>query len=154
MTGSGQRIARQEEAFHDAAIRLLPPFSADQLDEAREEHTPVATTRPPGPVQGEGSSTVVLGQPSTSRVGGLGQEQVDDPGNEEVLLVDQVDVRPASQRRQKPVQRLTRLRAAEKWPGLELVQRPPEPRSQRPDELNRFVNAQVDIDRHAYCALD
>jgi len=90
----------------------MPPLDPDQLDEGREEDTPVATSRAPGPVQSEGGRTVVLGQACTSGVGRLGQEQVDDPGDEEVLLVDQVDVRPAAERRQEPLQRLTRFRAA------------------------------------------
>src|SRR3954454_17870396 len=97
---SCQRIARLKEAFHDAGIRMTPPLGPDQLDEGRQEGTPVATNRPTGSVQGEGSRTVVLGQSSTGRVGGLVYEQVDNPGNEEVLLVDQVDVRSAAQRRQ------------------------------------------------------
>ena len=113
----------------------LPPLDPDQLDEGREEDAPVATGRAPGPVQGEGGRTVVLGQAGTGRVRRLGQEQVDDPGDEEVLLVDQVDVRPAAQRRQEPLQRLTRCRAAEELPGLELVRREPEPGPQRRDQL-------------------
>jgi hypothetical protein len=87
---------------------------------------------------------VVLGQAGTGRVRRLGQEQVDDPGDEEVLLVDQVDVRPAAQRRQEPLQRLTRSRAAEELPGLELVRREPEPGPQRRDQPGRLAGAQVD----------
>jgi len=68
--GSRQRLARLEEAFHDAAIWLMPPLGPDQLDESGEEDTPAATIRPPGPVQGEGSRTVALGQASTSHIGG------------------------------------------------------------------------------------
>src|SRR5260370_8634920 len=103
----------------------MRPLGPDQLDEGREEEPPVATTRLPGPVQGEGRRTVVLRQASTGGVGGLEQEQVDDPGNEEVLLVDHVDVRSAAQRRQQPLQPPTSLRTTEQWPGLEPVQRPP-----------------------------
>jgi len=90
----------------------MPPLGPDEFDEGREEDTPVGTGRAPGPVQGEGGRTLVLGQAGTGRVRRFGQEQVDDPGDEEVLLVDQVDVRPAAQRRQEPLQRLTRFRAA------------------------------------------
>jgi hypothetical protein len=38
-----------------AAIRPMPPLDPDQLDDGREEDTPVATSRAPGPVQPAGS---------------------------------------------------------------------------------------------------
>src|SRR5256714_1750295 len=122
----------------------MPPLGPDEFDEGREEDIPVATSRAPGPVQGEGGRTVVLGQAGTGRVGRLGQEQVDDPGDEEVLLVDQMDVRPAAQPGQEPSQRLTRLRAAKEPPGLELVRRAPEPGPQRRDQPDRLADAEVD----------
>jgi hypothetical protein len=73
----------------------MSPLETYQLDEGREEDIPVRTCPAPGAVQGEGGRTVVLGQPGTGCVGRLGEEQVHDPGDEEVLLVDQVHVRPA-----------------------------------------------------------
>ena len=59
------------------AVRLMPPLGPDQLDEGREEDTPVATGRAPGPVQGEGGRTVVPGsggyRPRTTARPGTGR---------------------------------------------------------------------------------
>ena len=122
----------------------MPPLDPDQVDERREEGTPVVSSRAPGPVQRESGRTVVLRQAGTGGVRRLGQQQVDDPGDEEELLVDQVDVRPAVQRREEPLQRFARARAAKELPGLELVRREPEPGPQRCDQPDRLARGQVD----------
>ena len=135
-----ERLARLEEPVDCDPGRRVPALDPDQLDEGGEERVPVGTTAAPGPVERERGPAVVQRQPGAVRIGRLAQEQVDDPGDEEELLVHQVYVRPPGQRGQEPLQR--HVRAAQELPGLELVQRRPGP--QRGDQLDRLTDVQVD----------
>jgi hypothetical protein len=46
----------------------MPPFDPNQAGKDGEEDAPVAASQMPGPVQGEGGRTLVLGQAGTGRV--------------------------------------------------------------------------------------
>lgn len=113
-----QRVPRLEEPLEGQGLGVAPASGPDQLDKGGEEGTPVTAGQVSGPVQGEGGRTVVLGQAGAGRVRRLSQQQVDDPGGEEVFLVDQLDVRPPAQRRQEPFQSLACRQVAENCPDV------------------------------------
>ena len=46
----------------------MPSFDPNQVDKGGEEDAPVAASQMPGPVEGEGGRTLVLGQAGTGRV--------------------------------------------------------------------------------------
>lgn len=95
---SKQRVPRLEEPCQGHMIRPAPSLDPEQVDKRGEEDAPVAVGPASRLVHSEGSRTLLLRQAGTGRVRRFGQQQVDDPGEDEVLLVDQMHVRPVAQR--------------------------------------------------------